>query len=133
MQEALEREGRMHDADFMTMKQVLVARRSAILNKSIEFTREQREEEIGFSRADEAEIATVDSNLTLSYQIHERDRIMLMQIDKALSKLAEGRYGKCEDCSTEISEKRLEARPFAQYCIECQEEHEASGRFIGPK
>ncbi len=123
----------MQDANFMSMKQILVSKRSAILNKSIEFTREQREEEIGFSRADEAEIATVDTNLTLSYQIHERDRMMLMQIDKALSKLAEGRYGKCEECSAEISEKRLEARPFAQYCIDCQEEHEASGRFTTPK
>lgn len=123
----------MHDANFMSMKQILVAKRSSILNKSIEFTREQRVEEVGFSRADEAEIATVDTNLTLSYQIHERDRIMLMQIDKALSKLAEGSYGKCEDCNAEISEKRLEARPFAQFCIECQEEHEAEGRILSPK
>jgi DnaK suppressor protein len=115
----------MQDANLLSMKQALVARRSAILNKSVEFTREQRREEVGFSRADEAEIATVDSNLTLSYQIHERERSVLLQIDHALSKLAEGRYGKCEDCGAQISPKRLEARPFALYCIECQEEHEA--------
>lgn len=116
----------MQDANLMSMKQVLIARRSAILNKSVEFSREQREEEIGFSRADEAEIATIDTNLTLSYQIHERERTVLMQIDRALSKLADGSYGKCEDCRASISLKRLEARPFALYCIECQEEHEAS-------
>lgn len=116
----------MQDSNLMSMKQILVARRSAILNKSVEFTREQREEEIGFSRADEAEIATVDTNLTLSYQIHEHERMILLQIDRALSKLADGSYGKCEDCASVISQKRLEARPFALYCIECQEEHEAS-------
>jgi DnaK suppressor protein len=115
----------MRDASLMSVRQVLVARRSAILNKSVEFSREQREEEIGFSRADEAEIATVDTNLTLSYQIHERDRTILLQIDRALSKLADGSYGKCEDCGATISPKRLEARPFALFCIECQEEHEA--------
>ncbi len=116
----------MQDANLMSMRQALVARRSAILNKSVEFSREQREEEIGFSRADEAEIATVDTNLTLSYQIHERDRTILLQIDRALSKLADGSYGKCEDCGAIISPKRLEARPFALFCIECQEEREAS-------
>lgn len=115
----------MQDANLVLMKQALVSRRSAILNKSVEFTREQREEGLGFSRADEAELATVDTNLTLSYQIHERDRTVLMQIDRALSKLAEGSYGKCEDCGCSISPKRLEARPFAAFCIECQEEHEA--------
>lgn len=114
----------------MSIKQILIAKRSAILNKSIEFSREQREEEGGLSRADEAEIATIDTNLTLSYQIHERDRMMLMQIDKALSKIAEGKYGMCEDCSSEISAKRLEARPFALFCIECQEEHEANGQLL---
>lgn len=116
----------MQEDNLISMKQVLVARRSAILNKSLEFTREQRQEEVGFSRADETEIASVDTNLTLSYQIHERERTILLQIDRALSKISEGNYGKCEDCSAEIAPKRLEARPFALYCIECQEEREAN-------
>lgn len=116
----------MQEDNLLSMKQTLVAKRAAILNKSLEFTREQREEEIGFSRADETEIASLDTNLTLSYQIHERERTVLLQIDRALSKIAEGNYGKCEDCSIDISPKRLEARPFAIYCIECQEEREAN-------
>lgn len=116
----------MQEDNLISMKQTLVARRSAILNKSLEFTREQRREEIAFSRADETEIASLDTNLTLSYQIHERDRTILLQIDRALSKILEGNYGNCEDCNGEISSKRLEARPFAIYCIECQEEREAN-------
>lgn len=115
----------MQEDNLISMKQTLIARRSAILNKSLEFTREQRQDG-GFSRADETEIASVDTNLTLSYQIHERDRVILLQIDRALSKISEGNYGKCEDCNADILPKRLEARPFAIYCIECQEEREAN-------
>lgn len=118
----------MQDANLMSIKQALVKQRSTILNKSMEFSREQREEESGFSRADEAEIATIDSNLTLSYQILEREQSVLLQIDRALSKFADGSYGKCEDCGATISEKRLLARPFAPLCIECQEEFEAGCR-----
>lgn len=115
----------MQNANLRSIKQSLVQQRSAILNKTMEFTREQREEDNGFSRADEAEIATIDSTLTLSYQIHERERSILLQIDRALSKFSDGSYGRCEDCGATISEKRLEARPFAALCIECQEEFEA--------
>lgn len=116
----------MREASLISMRQTLLARRGAILNKSVEFSRERRQETLGFSRADEAEIATIDSNITLSYQIQERDRMVLLQIDRALSKLGDGTYGQCEDCGAEISLKRLEARPFALLCIECQEEREAS-------
>jgi len=38
----------------------------------------------------------------------------------ALQKISEGGFGDCERCGEPISEKRLEALPFARYCIECQ-------------
>ena len=38
----------------------------------------------------------------------------------ALQKLADGAFGSCERCSEPISEKRLEALPFARHCIDCQ-------------
>jgi len=47
------------------------------------------------------------------------------QIDEALLRLADGRYGICEDCGREISERRLKAVPFARRCIQCQEKTEA--------
>jgi DnaK suppressor protein len=34
-------------------------------------------------------------------------------------------YGRCEKCGEEISEKRLDALPFATHCIACQEEEES--------
>jgi DnaK suppressor protein len=38
----------------------------------------------------------------------------------ALQKIDDGSFGSCERCGEEIAEKRLEALPFARYCIECQ-------------
>jgi DnaK suppressor protein len=38
----------------------------------------------------------------------------------ALQKINEGGFGDCERCGEAIAEKRLEALPFARYCIECQ-------------
>ena len=49
-----------------------------------------------------------------------------------LQKLEDGNFGDCERCGEAIAEKRLEALPFARYCIECQraieeEERTAAG------
>lgn len=41
----------------------------------------------------------------------------LRDVDRALGKLEDGTYGKCEVCGEEIAEARLEAMPAAKYCI----------------
>lgn len=47
----------------------------------------------------------------------------LAEIDSAVTRLDEGRYGTCEACGDPIPEGRLEARPLARSCVGC-----ASGR-----
>jgi DnaK suppressor protein len=42
----------------------------------------------------------------------------------AQRKLDDGTYGICEECGQEISEERLEAVPYAIYCIQCAQKHE---------
>jgi len=46
---------------------------------------------------------------------------MLKDIDRSLRQLAEGTYGVCEGCGEEISSNRLQALPWARYCLTCQE------------
>lgn len=43
----------------------------------------------------------------------------ITKIKAALSRIDSGRYGKCETCSQIISQKRLEALPYATKCINC--------------
>ena len=45
-------------------------------------------------------------------------------IDEALTRLNEGTYGICAECGVEVSEKRLEAVPFAKLCVQCQSRQE---------
>jgi DnaK suppressor protein len=44
----------------------------------------------------------------------------LADIDGALSRVDDGTYGICAECSTEIPPRRLEALPFATLCVSCQ-------------
>ena len=48
----------------------------------------------------------------------------LRRIDAALARLEVGDYGRCFECSVEISETRLEALPFAVRCKACEERRE---------
>ena len=50
----------------------------------------------------------------------------LREVKSALAKIESGSYGLCEDCGEPISEKRLQAAPWASYCIACQERRGAS-------
>jgi DnaK suppressor protein len=71
-------------------------------------------------------------NREFQFELGNGDRRLLKEVVSALQKLDEGSFGACERCGESIAEKRLEALPFARYCIDCQraveeEERTAAG------
>ena len=52
----------------------------------------------------------------------DRDSNMLRQIRRALARINDGSYGVCLHCEEDISPKRVNAVPWAAYCIKCQEQ-----------
>jgi DnaK suppressor protein len=46
---------------------------------------------------------------------------LLRELEDALSRLARGDYGICQGCRQPIPAKRLEALPWARFCLVCQE------------
>jgi RNA polymerase-binding protein DksA len=41
-------------------------------------------------------------------------------LSQALASLEDGTYGTCENCGKEISAERLEALPYATFCLQCK-------------
>jgi len=75
----------------------------------------------------------------LSQQHHEEwiflnrntiDMKLLREISDALQRIEQGTYGVCLECEEPISVKRLEAVPWARYCVTCQE-HIAARAALG--
>jgi DnaK suppressor protein len=52
--------------------------------------------------------------------LRDRSTRQLEAVDAALERLDEGTFGTCRSCSRPIAEERLEARPWAALCIDCQ-------------
>jgi DnaK suppressor protein len=66
----------------------------------------------------------------LSQQHHEEwiflnrnsiDMKLLREISGALHRMDHDHYGVCMECEEPISTKRLDAVPWAKYCVSCQE------------
>ena len=51
----------------------------------------------------------------------DRESRLLKDVQKALSRAEDGTLGICLRCEEEIPEKRLNAVPWAAYCLKCQE------------
>ena len=100
--------------------------RKALLDK-----RRQLEDEVGRSALygkgqeddsikDLGDQATTAYTREFLFELGNGDRRLLKEVVTALRKLDEGGFGECERCGERIAEKRLEALPFARYCIDCQ-------------
>ncbi len=64
-----------------------------------------------------------------SHSTQERSRLIavvealrsnLVEVERALGRTDAGTYGACERCGKPIDPARLEARPWAPLCIDCQ-------------
>lgn len=73
---------------------------------------------------DEVDLASSELNQSMSLKMRDRERLLLLKIEDALTKIEEGTYGICESCEEPIEAKRLEARPVAELCIGCKEAEE---------
>ena len=60
-------------------------------------------------------------NRELMFALSDGERQQLVAVDAALDRIEAGTYGKCVNCGRDIGEKRLDAVPYARYCIDCQE------------
>jgi RNA polymerase-binding protein DksA len=71
-------------------------------------------------------------DLAEEYSSRERDLALqamkaehLEQVEEALARLDEGRYGLCENCGQQIPPGRLEILPYATLCVSCQSQQES--------
>jgi RNA polymerase-binding transcription factor DksA len=93
------------------------------------FGGDQREVTGELSRADQhpADVADV----TFQRELQLTTEIILEreaeQAREALKRSQEGTYGICENCGRRIPKERLEARPEATLCVDCQRLFEERG------
>ena len=73
---------------------------------------------------DSADQCVVNLSKESLFEQSSQKRTMLRLIEAALQRMTEGSFGTCVACSDEIQTRRLQAVPWTQFCLSCQEELE---------
>ncbi len=104
-------------------REKLIAKKQEILeqfNKNKTYGKEADEE----GAQDIADKAANSYTKEFLFSLSSTERDLLQLVDDALGRLESDRFGVCVVCDDEMERKRLEAVPWAQRCITCQEKQE---------
>lgn len=108
-----------NDVRLKALREVLDRERDAALARVRVLRKEEQADAIELP-ADGLDVARSLEDVEMDAGLIERCEDKLKAIDDAFSRLKSGRYGICDKCKQEISVDRLNAVPFAAYCIDCQ-------------
>ena len=73
---------------------------------------------------DEADAGTKTFEREHEMSLANNSRDLLQQVERALARLDEGTYGRCETCGQPIPKARLQAAPRATLCVSCKQREE---------
>lgn len=118
--------------DYMNSRQVEYFRRK-LRQMRVDLLREFRDDppadqDRSTMEGDEADMAEVEIDRERIQVSREHALLLLNQVDQALSRIADGSYGYCDETGEPIGLKRLEAQPTATLSLEAQERAEARQR-----
>jgi len=71
-----------------------------------------------------ADIGTDNYEQAFVLGLVDSERNLLREVNDALQRIVESTYGICEDAGEPIAKARLEASPWARYCLTCASKRE---------
>ena len=98
----------------------LLEQRNALLGM-VERTEDYGREADRDVSQDPADKASNSYTKELLFSQSTNERNTLKMIEEAIQRVEDSTFGDCLNCGQEIKPKRLEAIPWAPYCIDCQE------------
>lgn len=112
-------------SDIDKFKKILLDLRAQLTNTLKGYTAEVKtpDEATGYSQH-QADQGTDDFDRTINLEVTGKEYNILRQVDRALEKIEEGSYGKCDITGEEIPLARLNAIPYATMTVKAQEKLE---------
>jgi DnaK suppressor protein len=107
----------MSELNLDEIKDRLIAERENLLNKL-------KENDLSIDDSetpDPVDLAVRNYSKNVMLAVSENDSRQIILINEALERIDDDEYGTCQNCEKEINPKRLDAIPWARYCLNCQE------------
>lgn len=118
----------MNDQQLAFFRQRLLDLKAEIAANQSETAEHLKQTEVA---ADPADRATREEEQAIELRARDRERKLLRKIDQALERIADRRYGYCDETGEPIGLLRLLARPTATLSVEAQERRERRERAYG--
>ena len=118
----------MDQAFLNKMKNKLLEQRKTLLQSLSEQSEDMRNLVKPVDSGDEADVASDVIDRQLLTALGAQDANRLKQIDNAIDRINQNKYGLCVICGKEIPEERLEILPHTLMCINCASAEERSNR-----
>ena len=119
------KEDKLTAADVAHFKQLLTEKRKEIFNSVTEIKDEALNKSMLDASGDlssmpihMADLGSDNYEQEFALGLMDSERKLLQEIDEALQRIEEGTFGICEGTGDPISKARLEAKPWARYCVE---------------
>lgn len=80
--------------------------------------------EASVGRGDREDVTTDFLEMQQEQSLQVNEQALLTLVNNALQRLADHAYGRCLQCGKAIPAKRLEALPWAERCLQCEEQLE---------
>jgi len=119
------RKKHLNTADIKHFRELLLLKHRQILANVSEF----EDEALGKSRLDAsgdlssmpihmADLGTDNYEQEFALGLVDSERKLLKEVYDALNRIEQGKYGICEGTGKQIPKARLQAQPWARYCVE---------------
>lgn len=107
----------MNEVNLEEIKEKLIAERELLIEKL-----KGNDLSVDASETpDPVDLAVRNYSKNVMLAVSENESRQLLLINEALERIADDEYGVCQNCEQDINPKRLNAVPWARYCLSCQE------------
>lgn len=107
----------MTKAQLKKIKERLIAERDALIAKL-----SNNDLSVDASETpDPVDLAVRNYSKNVMLAVSENESRQLIMINEALERLEDDEYGLCQNCESDVNPKRLNAIPWARYCLDCQQ------------
>lgn len=118
------------------IKQLLEKEKNALLsqikhleNNSLNKSPREASGDLSAYSSHMADVGTDNFEREFALKLAGSEQKLLYEVNEALQRLKEEKFGFCEQCQKPINWERLQAIPYAKLCIRCGKEKEKKAKF----
>ncbi len=123
----------MNQADTESYRQRLLALRarldgdvSHLADEALRHTQKDASGNLSSMPIHMADIGSDNFEQEFTLSLLQNEEHVIAEIAGALDRIAQGTFGRCEECGAAIPRARLDALPYARHCVGCARKQEQS-------